>query len=269
MLLVEQRQANIKAGPQLLPAHARLRQNRVPRIEAEAVLLVLRPRARIQIEQQMIAAAVPVRQPMQTRRHIAHVILAQCVPVQRIDAQHKDARSIRIVRVIAALRDRRNDLLVVETDGRRGRLADMRLGAARRRRIDVDEKLIVAAAEIEACLHATRGTVRFAARFRGGRRRQMRIGWLCAGPPKCVVVRRGGASAAGAAAGAAATVVRFIVVIVIGIEGIMHGIDERVGQIVHTANGDGAAGSMPSMLWIGATGDAMVSPIGGGARRER
>lgn len=156
MLFVEQRNADVELRPNLLPAHAGLRQYRLARIETQTVLRVSRPRSRIQIEQNMIPPIVPRRQPMQPRRNIPHIVIAQRVPVQRVDSQHEQTGPSRIRRVISTFGYRRQDLLVVEadrwcghsqTDGRRCVLVV--------ERIDVDEEFVVAAGVVEAGFHAT------------------------------------------------------------------------------------------------------------------
>lgn len=149
---MEQRNADVELGPYLLPAHAGLGQNRLARIETETVLRVARPCARVQIEQNVIAPIVPRGQPVESRGHIAHIVVAQRVPIERVDGQHKEAGARRIGGVVATLGDGAQDFLVVEADGRRGGQIGRRVVVER---IDVDEEFVVAARKVEAGLHAT------------------------------------------------------------------------------------------------------------------
>lgn len=147
---MEQRNANIEIWPNLLPAHARLGQNRFARIKTQTVLRVSRPSARIQIEEDVIAAIVPRGQPMQPSGDIPDVVIAERVPIQGVDGQHEEAGSRWIAGVVSTLGDGGQDLLVVVADWWCG----CQISRVIVQRIDVDEEFVVAASEVETGFHA-------------------------------------------------------------------------------------------------------------------
>lgn len=64
-LLVEQRYAHVEVRPQRLYTHTGLGQDCLSRIEPEPVLVVVRPRSRVEIEYDMVTPIVPVGQSLQ------------------------------------------------------------------------------------------------------------------------------------------------------------------------------------------------------------
>lgn len=74
-LFVEERDADVETVSQLEHSHAGLGQNGLTRIETQWVLRVIRPSARVQIEDDVVPAIVPIGQSCQSGWHIPNIIL--------------------------------------------------------------------------------------------------------------------------------------------------------------------------------------------------
>lgn len=138
----EERDGDIEAGPEVLAVEAGLGQHGVADVKTQ-LLGVIGPRARIQVEDEVVAAAVPQREGADPLLHAADVVSREGVAVQRVDAQHEETRFLGARGVITRALDGAEDLAVA-----------LRHGLAVLPWVCEHLEAILAAGGIEAALHA-------------------------------------------------------------------------------------------------------------------
>ena len=79
----------IAEGPQI---EGRLGNHCMPRVKVQ-VLIVGGPRARVEVEEEMVLSSVPVRE-CPWRRQLQDIFVTQSVPVQRVPAGHEHTRIV-------------------------------------------------------------------------------------------------------------------------------------------------------------------------------
>lgn len=85
VFLVEERERNIETRSVEQSRSARLREHRTSDVEAESILVVVRPRSRIQVEYDVVDSAAPPTQRIYLRSNLGNVFSTQPVSVQCID----------------------------------------------------------------------------------------------------------------------------------------------------------------------------------------
>lgn len=144
VLPMEERKRNVKVGPEARNGRARLREDGVAGVEAERLLGVVGPRARVQIENDVVAAAVPERQPLQPLGDVVHEIGRERVAVEGVDAEDEEAGAGRVVGGVARL-------------PKGGEKFAVRGAGGALRRVHVHGEFAAAASRLEAGLHAALG----------------------------------------------------------------------------------------------------------------
>lgn len=95
---VKQRKRQVKARPIGIDGERGLGQNGLARVHLERGLDIVGPRARVQVEYDMILAAVPVLELVEPFVQMTHEIRAQSVSIERVQRQHEQTRLVRVVR---------------------------------------------------------------------------------------------------------------------------------------------------------------------------
>ena len=164
MLLVHQRQRDVEAGPIVADRDARLGQDGPANVQSK-IFGVLGPCSRVEIEDDVVLAAVPVHQAVELGLHASHVIGRQAVSVQCVQSQHKQACLTRICRVVPVVDNMNRNYIIqnrswavsVSLPGLAYDIDDLPVGGTHGHiliwRVDVHTKAIQAPGEIKAGLH--------------------------------------------------------------------------------------------------------------------
>ena len=140
---VEEREGDVEPLAVVGHGEASLGEDRVAEVESEFVLRVRRPRARVQVEDNVVTATTPPFERRDLRSDRRGIVRAQMVAVERVDGEDEEARLARVARVVLRVAHRVQDLPVLRGD------------ALPARRVDVHPEASGAQGEVKTALHPT------------------------------------------------------------------------------------------------------------------
>lgn len=117
-------------------------QNGLANIKAQ-LLCVIWPGARVEVENEVVPPVIPRWKALYFSLDIVNVLAGQLVPVQSVNAQHKQTGLVDVCGLEAGILDSCQDLLVA-----------LRHRLPLQQGVDVHLEPPLAAAEVEACVHA-------------------------------------------------------------------------------------------------------------------
>lgn len=111
MIFGEQGDGDVKSGSEVLSADAGFGQHGLTDIKPQ-ILRVIRPRARVQVKDQVVAAVIPQVQVLDLAFEVVDVLRRQLVSVQGVEVQNEDASLSRVRSVEPGALDGGQDVLV-------------------------------------------------------------------------------------------------------------------------------------------------------------
>lgn len=115
--LVEQWKGDVEPLPEVLNGYARFGKDRLPKIEPQVLEIVWKC-AGVEVKDYVVLPVVPEGQTLHPIWHVPHILLAQGVSVQGIEAQHKHTSLAGVGRVVTRLTYSVQHLCIART-GRR------------------------------------------------------------------------------------------------------------------------------------------------------